>query len=137
MSQLIEQLKRHEGLRLKPYHCTAGKLTIGYGRNLDDTGISEAEAELLLEADIAKVQKLLQYHLEWYVNMNAPRQAVFANMVFNLGIGGFFKFKRMRIAAMQGDYATAAVEMLDSLWARQVGQRADELAEQMRTGEWQ
>ena len=37
----------------------------------------------------------------------------------------------------EGDYETASKEMLDSRWSKQVGQRSIELAEQMRTGQWQ
>ncbi len=40
MNRIKAQLVRHEGLKLKPYRCTAGKLTIGIGRNLDNCGIS-------------------------------------------------------------------------------------------------
>ena len=78
---LIAQLKRHEGVRLKPYRCPAGRLTLGVGRNLDDCGITLA-------------------------------------------------------GVRRGDYAAAARSMLVSKWARQVGARARELAEQMRTGRY-
>ena len=57
MNRIKAQLVRHEGLRLKPYRCTAGKLTIGIGRNLDDCGISQTEAYLLLENDIRNCEK--------------------------------------------------------------------------------
>ena len=56
MESMIGMLKRHEGLRLKPYQDTIGKLTIGYGRNLDDRGISKEEAEYLLRNDISRVK---------------------------------------------------------------------------------
>lgn len=49
MSRLHDMLIRHEGLRLKPYHDTVRKLTIGIGRNLDDVGITHEEALILLE----------------------------------------------------------------------------------------
>lgn len=58
--QLREQLERHEGLRLKPYKDTVGKLTIGIGRNLDDKGISRKEAFALLDNDIAEVVRQLE-----------------------------------------------------------------------------
>ena len=51
LNRIKAQLVRHEGMRLKPYRCTAGKLTIGIGRNLDDRGISQKEAYVLLEYD--------------------------------------------------------------------------------------
>ncbi len=58
MNRIKAQLIRHKGLKLKPYRCTAGKLTIGVGRNLDDCGISQTEAYVLLENDIqSKVSK--------------------------------------------------------------------------------
>ena len=55
-------IARHEGLRLTPYHCTGGKLTIGYGRNLDDVGISRSEAEILREHDIQARRPLVAGH---------------------------------------------------------------------------
>lgn len=136
-TKLIEQLKRHEGLRLEPYRCTAGRLTIGYGRNISDIGISKQEADQLLANDIKRVKAQLKTHLAWYTNMNEPRQAVFENMLFNLGLSRFMQFHNTLSAAHAADYPTAANEMLDSRWAQQVGQRAQELAKQMRTGEWQ
>ena len=51
---LVEQIKKHEGLELKPYTDTVGKTTIGIGRNLDDVGITEREAEFLLMNDIGR-----------------------------------------------------------------------------------
>ena len=60
MKRLIAMLQRHEGLRLKPYKCTAGKLSIGYGRNLDDMGISEVEAMVMLRHDIEQCYQELR-----------------------------------------------------------------------------
>jgi lysozyme len=59
LERIQEQLVRHEGLRLKPYRCTAGKLTIGIGRNLDDRGISQKEAYAMLERDIKDCKQWL------------------------------------------------------------------------------
>ena len=49
--------KRFEGLRLKPYLCPAGKLTIGYGYNLEDNGITEEIAVLLLDKTLKNAEK--------------------------------------------------------------------------------
>lgn len=131
MSNLLEQIKRHEGLRLKPYRDTVGKLTIGYGRNLDDVGITKAEAERMLLMDISRTEdELLQF--DWYSDLEPHRQDVLVNMCFNMGLPTLLKFKNMIAALESGDYDKAADEMLDSKWARQVGGRAEELAEQMR-----
>jgi len=133
---LRSQLERHEGLRLKPYLDTAvpPRLTIGYGRNLDDVGISREEAECMLANDIDKVERELDT-IDEYVALDRIRQTVIANMTFNLGFHGLMQFKRMWAAIGRCDYEKAAEEMLKSKWARQVGNRATELADIMRTGE--
>jgi len=132
----MEQIKRHEGLRLKPYRCTANKLTIGYGRNIEDAGISENEAELLLSNDIARCAKEVEKHVKAFNKLNDARQSVLINMCFNLGINGLLKFKKFLTAVNDGFFDLAAKEMLDSRWVKQVGSRAIELSEQMKTGAW-
>lgn len=134
---LINQLKRHEGFRSKPYRCTAGKLTIGIGRNLDDKGISEDEAYIMLLSDISDATNdLIKAKPQVWERLNddSVRQCVLINMTFNLGISRLLKFKKMWAAIEAGDYAEAADEMLDSRWAAQVGERALELSDMMRTG---
>lgn len=127
-------IKRHEGLRLKPYQCTADKTTIGYGRNLDDVGISEDEAHALLTNDINRVYLELERQDFWR-DLDSVRQAVFVDMCFNLGWPRLSCFRKMLAAVRVADYETAAKEMLDSRWARQVGRRANTLSEMMRTGD--
>lgn len=134
MNQFIkDQLIKHEGLRLKPYYCTANKLTIGIGRNLDDVGISEDEALILLENDIIKVQKQAE-NFPWFLQLNEERQCVILNMIFNLGLHGFLKFKETIRYLETGQYEQAAIEMLESKWADQVGERAKELSKIMFSG---
>ncbi len=135
LERIKEQLVRHEGLRLKPYRCTAGKLTIGYGRNLDDCGISQTEAYLLLENDIQNCEKqLLDEIPEIYNCLDEVRKSVLLNMCFNLGIGGLLEFNNTLAFIAAGDWERAANGMLASKWAKQVGRRAIELSELMRKG---
>lgn len=138
MNKLAEvMIKQHEGLRLFVYVCSAGKQTIGYGRNIDTDGgkgLSIEECEYLLRNDIDQVTKHLQYTLSIFHFLNEARQAVLISMVYNLGLNGFSKFKKMLKALHNLDYAAAAKEMLDSRWAIQVGQRANDLAEIMASG---
>lgn len=132
--KLVEQLLVDEGLRLKPYKCTAGKTTIGCGRNLDDNGISKAEAMTMLDNDIDVCARDLDRKLPWWREMDDARQNVLLNMCFNLGINRLSGFKKT-LALMQAKrYDAAAAEMLDSAWADQVGLRAARLAKVMRTG---
>jgi len=137
MSKLVDQLKRHEGLRLKPYKCTAGKLTIGYGRNLDDKGINKDEASYMLYRDLHNVGYELNGRIPNIMdNMVIARSDILINMAFNIGVNGVLKFKKMLAALEIGDYNEAALQMMDSKWAKQVGNRAIELSEQMRTGKY-
>lgn len=135
LPRLRQQLQRHEGFRSKPYRCSADKLTIGYGRNLEDKGVSESEASEMLSNDIEDAlldaRKLAGFH-----RLNGPRQSALVNMVFNMGLGRVQGFRKMLAALAAEDYGRAADEMLDSRWAAQVGNRAIELSEQMESGKW-
>ena len=135
MNRIKAQLVRHESLRLKPYRCTAGKLTIGYGRNLDDKGISKSEAYELLANDIRSCgEQLIDEIPEIYSGLDEVRKSVLLNMCFNLGIGGLLEFKNTLAFVAAGDWERAANGMLASKWAKQVGRRAIELSELMRKG---
>lgn len=132
--KLIQQLRRHEGERLKPYRCSSGKLTIGVGRNLDDRGITAAESAYLLNNDIDRVWVELESRMPWIRQLNEARQRVLLDMAFNLGIDGLMKFRNTLATIRAGDYQKAGVMMLDSLWAKQVDNRARRLARMMQTG---
>jgi len=135
MDRITEQLVRHEGLRLKPYRCTAGKLTIGIGRNLDDCGITQSEAYVMLINDIMNCEKQLQAKIpDIYNGLDEVRKSVLLNMCFNLGINGLLGFKNTLAFVKAGDWERAANNMLVSKWAKQVGRRAIELSELMRKG---
>lgn len=135
MNRIKTQLVRHEGLRLKPYRCTAGKLTIRIGRNLEDRGITQKEAYAMLERDILDCeQRLLEEIPNIYNNLDKVRQSVLLNMCFNLGIKGLMGFKNTLSFIAASDWERAANNMLTSKWAKQVGSRAIELSELMRKG---
>lgn len=132
---LRQLLIRHEALRLKAYKCKAGKVTIGVGRNLDDVGITEQEAMILLTGDILRVTREAAT-FPWFKSLSTVRQDVVLNMIFNLGLDGFRGFPRTIAALSNQNYQLAATEMLNSRWAAQVGRRAVELAQMMRTGNY-
>jgi len=131
-----QQIKEDEGLRLHPYTCTAGKVTIGYGRNLDDVGITATEAEHLLrrDIDVARLDAEQFTGPAVWDGLTPARKAVIINMAFNLGISRLSQFKRLHNSLAMSSYDEAAKEMLNSRWAQQVGSRADRLAESMRHG---
>lgn len=134
MLALKRQIRLHEGERLKPYKCTAGKLTIGVGRNLEDRGITPEESSYLLENDLRSFIAEVYRKLPWVADLDDVRQRVIIDMAFNLGIAGLLSFKNTLAAIKAGDYAKAAPMMLDSKWAGQVGKRAERLSTMMLTG---
>jgi len=131
---LVSSVQQHEGCRLKPYRDTVGKLTIGWGRNLDDVGVTQAEADAMLAHDLDGVWREALAAWPWLRTQSGGRQAVIAEMAFNLGVPRLRGFHRMLGAMMQGHYGVAADEMLDSRWHQQVGARARTLAARMRRG---
>jgi lysozyme len=133
-SALRKQLTLHEGRKAKLYQDTVGKWTIGVGRNLSDRPLSNAAIDFLLDEDIESHTRELHVALPWVKQLDPTRQAVLIDMAFNLGVGGLLKFKRTLASIQRGDYDLASQEMLESLWARQVGQRAHTLSQMLRTG---
>lgn len=133
---LLEQLKRHEGFRGSPYRDSVGKLTIGYGHNLDDVPISRDIAEAMLLEDLAREEGRLKALVPEFDQIQGARRAALLNMAFNLGAHGLYKFRRMWASIRAGAWNRAADEALDSKWATQVGARATEIAEQLRTGRY-
>tara|TARA_B110000858_G_scaffold111289_1_gene127375 strand:- start:629 stop:1075 length:447 start_codon:yes stop_codon:yes gene_type:complete len=118
----------HEGERLKPYTCTAGKLTIGVGRNLTDRGISEDESRFMFTNDLKQTLEFLSRKPYWD-DLIPRRQAALADLAFCVGPSRFDRFTRLNAALLIHDYEKAAVEVLDSKFAEQTGTRAMDLAE--------
>ena len=133
VESLRQDLIRDEGLMLMPYHCTANKLTIGVGRNIQDRGISRAEALYLLDNDIGDIAAWLDRDVPWWRTQSEARQRAMINMGM-MGVARLLEFKRMLAAWKAGDYETAAAEALNSKWAAQVGQRAHRVAALIRRG---
>jgi len=135
--KLEDMLVRHEGLRLKPYYDSLHNLTIGVGRNLFSVGITSAEAFSMLDTDIKIATEELQRHLPWFHALDEVRQAALIDMCFNMGWTRLAKFTNTLAAMADAQWQTAAKEITNSLWFHQVGQRAQELAAMIQTGEWQ
>lgn len=142
MNETIQRLILNEGLRLNPYRCTAGKLTIGVGRCLDtnpltkeeidfighdcmEKSITKEQAFYLLRHDIETVKKQLDKNLPWWKNLNEDRQYVLIDMCFQLGLNGLLKFKKMLSYLSTGFFKQAADELMDSKYARQTPARAE------------
>lgn len=137
VTKLRADLIEDENIELKPYRDSVGKLTIGVGRNLDDDGISKLEAFFLLDNDITDVMSELFHKFPWMNSLNDVRQNVFLNMTFNMGVEKLSEFHLTLAYAQGGHFDMASKEMLNSVWAKQVGDRAVRLSKEMLTGEFQ
>ena len=132
LQDLIEDLKRDEGFRSHPYKDTVGILTIGYGRNLEENGISQKEAEMLLKHDIGHSIEEVNHAFPWVQQAPLAVKRALYNMHFNLGLSRLSGFVRMLASLEARAYRDAAAHALDSKWATQVGARAERIAELFR-----
>jgi lysozyme len=143
IEKLKTELKRDEGLRLSSYRCSMGHQTIGYGHNLQyDSpqlrsmlrhGITELQAERLLETDISKAIQVASGFVRSFDDLTDGRKRALVNMAFNLGYG-LYEFVKLKQAILASDWDSAAREVLDSRYAKQVGKRAERVAKLLKSG---
>ncbi|WP_434715525.1 glycoside hydrolase family protein [Paraburkholderia sp. A3RO-2L] len=141
LTLLYAELRRDEGVRATPYKDTKGKLTVGVGHNLTASPLpagwayplTPAQITQLLVADVADTLAQLDARAKWWRTLSEVRQRVVANMAFNLGVDKFLCFAKAIAAMKEGGWDTAADQMQDSLWFKQVGARAVRLCAAMRT----
>ena len=135
-SNLIPDLEREEGCRLSAYQDTRGIWTVGYGHAYVAPGTvwTQAQADAQLRIDVNAAEAGLDVHLPWWRSLDDVRQDVLANMAFNMGVTALCQFHNTLGAVQRGDWQAAHDGMLHSLWAAQVGARAQRLATQMLTG---
>lgn len=152
LNTTIQRLCIHEGIRLTPYKCSAGYLTIGVGRNLITnpltaeekkkvgdwkSGITKDAAFYLLRNDIKRVERECEQHIPFWKQLDDERQYALLDMAFNLGIRGLLQFKKMLSDIGIGNYRGAAKECLNSKYAKQVGKRAERIAKAIETGRFE
>ena len=150
-SEMINRLIFHEGLKLKPYYCTAGKQTIGIGRNLDDNpltaeekrvcgnwekGITREMAYYLCRNDIQMCAKECRNSILFFDNLDSERQYALLDMNFQMGNRALLGFKKMLTAMGACNWDEASKQCLDSKYARDTKTRAKRIAETIRTGKF-
>lgn len=118
LNKLKISIEKHESLKLKPYECPKGKLTIGYGRNLDDRGITQNEAKVMLERDLLDTKLELEDKIKFFHKLDDIRQNVLIEMAYNMGVPHLLEFKNTLKFMEKGDFINASIEMLDSQWHR-------------------
>lgn len=150
MPWVCRRLAFHEGVRLKPYRCTAGKLTIGVGRNLDDNpltpeekkacgdiyqGITKNAAYMLLRNDVVRTEEFLRKNIPFYKELPVERQYALLDMGFQME-KKLLKFKKMLKAMENKNFILASKECLDSNYHKQTPKRCERIANLIRTGVW-
>ena len=132
-SDLLDQIKEHEGLVLKPYKCPVGKLTIGYGHNLQDNGLSQSACEYILIEDIEEAKKNLYavFTKDFFNSLKDNQKIALIDMMFNLGLSKFLTFKKFIKAVKERNWDKASVEMIHSKAYIQAKRRYQLLAEQI------
>ena len=135
-NKLEEMLIRQEGKRKFAYECTAGKISIGVGRNLEDRGLSDDEIMFMLRNDIEISSTELSKNFDWFSSLNQARQDALISMHFNIGLGKLLQFEKTLKHLEDSNFNAASEEMLCSKWADQVGKRAIELSLMIRTGKY-
>ena len=133
--RLRETIIRHEGTRLDMYQDTLGIWTVGVGHNIQEKGISQAVMELMLDEDLAEAVSELKRSVSFFSKMPEQVQEALVNLAFNMGIPRLMQFKKTLAYLRDGNFEAAADELLDSRYAEQVGRRADEVADMIRTAE--
>ena len=137
--KLIEMLKVHEGVETYAYKCSENKTTIGVGRNVDKVGglgLSDDEVDYLLQNDIDRVILELDSEYDWFSDLDDVRQDAMIDISFNLGQTRLRAFKKALSAMSEGDWDEAADQFMDSRWSEQVGIRAKNLTEMIRSGSY-
>lgn len=140
IASLRDMLVREEGLRLSAYQDHLGYWTIGVGRLIDARrggGITKDEAMYLLDNDIRRYTDAVFDALPWAQDLSEPRQAVLIGMAFQMGVHGLLGFTNTLAAVRDGRWQDAYDGILASKWATQTPARAERMAKQMLTGEWQ
>lgn len=128
-------LKRHEGVRNKPYVDTAGKVTIGVGHNLTDIGLTNEQIEDLLTDDIERAETECHKY-DWFAGLSECRKAAVIDFQFNVGPGTFASFRTFIACMSRGDWDGAGAALEHSLWYKQVKARGPEIVNMIVSERW-
>jgi lysozyme len=129
----MKDIKIHEGFKPKVYKCTEGYDTIGYGFAIKDLIIDEDVADLILMKKLFILLERIHIAFAWFKEIDDKAKGVVVNMCYQIGLRGFSKFKKTIYYLETQQYEEAADEMLDSLWAKQTPNRANQLSDIIRS----
>ena len=137
--KIIQMLRLHEGVKSHAYRCTANKISVGVGRNIDSEGglgLSDDEINYLLTNDINRVIKELGEAFPWFSGLDEARRDAMIDICFNLGLPRLKGFSNALAAMADSDYERASYEFSDSVWFKQVGNRGQTIVNMIRYGKY-
>ena len=129
---LIESIKKHEGYVGVVYKDSLGIDTIGYGFAIKDLELDEDICNEILVRKLKNLESMIKIKFNWFIYMPPKIQDVVMEMCYQLGVGGFSKFKKTIAYLQNKQFHDASQEMLDSLWAKQTPNRAKELSNRVK-----
>jgi lysozyme len=144
IDSLLKLVSKHEGREANVYLDSKGIKTVGVGHNIEAhplpsdmvPPLTDDQIDQLLQQDLDDAMSGLLKALPWAVDLDPVRQAVLGDLSFNMGLPTLLQFHHTLGFIQEGNYAAASAGMLASLWAKQVGKRAQEDAQMMVSGEW-
>ena len=124
----------HESKRNLPYKDSLGNWTIGIGWNFFTNPMRDEAILAQFMGDINWSYSELKKNA-WFNKLDENRQIAIVDMVFNIGMKGFLEFTDLITALTFGNHKDAHDAVLDSLYAKQVKERANEIANVLLTGQ--
>ena len=118
IDDLVDDIAREEGWRDRVYLCSAGKETIGFGFLISELNLTKEEGMMILRRYVQEKLDNVSKSQSWFNNLPPKVQDVFINMVFQMGLTGVLRFKKMVSNMKDSNWKAAADEMLDSKWAK-------------------
>ena len=132
MSKLIDSIKKHEGYVGIVYKDSLGIDTIGYGFAIKDLELDEDVCEIILERKVKDLQDRVDNKFNWYRYMPPEIKDIVLEMCYQMGVYGFSCFKKTIAYLQDKQWEKASVEMLDSRWAQQTPNRAQEMSNRVK-----
>ena len=140
--EIMDMIKRHEGVRTKPYKDSLGLWTVGVGHLIGDgktlppewdRELSMAEVDKLFYEDYMSHKKAAM-KIPGFNMVNAKAQGALIDLTFNMGNTWFKKWPNFVKNLSEGNTVGAANSLEDSNWFKQVKGRAVTIVSLIKQG---
>ena len=132
MKDLIKSIKKNEGYVDKVYKDSLGFDTIGYGFAIKDLKLEKVLCDIILERKLIKLVDRVNDKFNWYKYLPPETKDVVVEMCYQMGVYGFSCFKKTIAYLQNKQWKDASLEMLDSRWAEQTPNRANEMSNNLK-----